>query len=162
MINYVAGDILLTKAEAIAHGIAPEDNFKQGLALSLRESWPALYKDFRHFCKTNRPPEGDVWSWKGAGGPYIVNLLTQERANDSDSNPGRATIKNVNTCLKNLVKEVKQKKIKSIAISKLSTGVGGLDWKEVKPLIEKHLGELEIPIYVYETFVKGTNAKETK
>jgi hypothetical protein len=47
MLREVAGDILLTKAEALAHGVAPNDNFANGLALALRERWPAMYKDFR-------------------------------------------------------------------------------------------------------------------
>ena len=33
MISEVSGDILLSKAQVIAHGIAPNDPFKQGLAL---------------------------------------------------------------------------------------------------------------------------------
>ena len=78
MIQFVSGDILLTKADAIAHGVAPFDNFKNGLAFSLRERWPSMYKDFRHFCKVQHPKEGKVWSWKGAGSPVIVNLMTQE------------------------------------------------------------------------------------
>ena len=49
MLKEVTGDILLSTAGAIAHGIAPHDNFKQGLALSLREQWPGMYKDFRHY-----------------------------------------------------------------------------------------------------------------
>ena len=44
MIYEVSGDILLSEARAIAHGVAPNDNFATGLALSLREHWPALYK----------------------------------------------------------------------------------------------------------------------
>lgn len=160
MINYLSGDILLSKADAIAHGISPDDNFKQGLALNLREQWPSLYKDFRHYCKTTHPEEGDLWSWKGVGGPAVINLMTQGRPKSADSNPEKATIKNVNLCLKELVKEVKQKKFKSLAITKLSTGVGGLDWKEVKPLIESHLSNLDIPIYVYEKFEKGKEGKE--
>ena len=52
MLLQVTGDILLTKAQVIVHGVAPNDDFHQGLALSLREQWPALYKDFRHYCKT--------------------------------------------------------------------------------------------------------------
>ena len=49
MIVEVAGDILLTKAHAIAHGVAPSDHFDHGLALTLREKYPAMAKDFRHY-----------------------------------------------------------------------------------------------------------------
>jgi O-acetyl-ADP-ribose deacetylase (regulator of RNase III) len=48
MIKYVAGDILLSKSGMIAHGVAPNDDFGQGLALSMRKNWPSMYKDFRH------------------------------------------------------------------------------------------------------------------
>ncbi len=46
MIHEVAGDILLTKAQAVAHGVAPNDHFDSGLALALREqcrSWPQAW-----------------------------------------------------------------------------------------------------------------------
>jgi O-acetyl-ADP-ribose deacetylase (regulator of RNase III) len=159
MVKYVSGDILLTKSEALAHGIAPHDDFKQGLALSLREQWPALYKDFRHYCHTQNPKAGEVWSWKGAGGPAIVNLLTQEAPKSKNSRPGKASVQHVNHSLKSLVAEVKEREFSSVAITKVSTGVGGLDWDDVKPLIEKHLGELEIPVYVYEEFKLGVSAE---
>jgi len=155
MIKYVSGDILSSDAECIAHGVAPHDDFKQGLALSLRERWPAMYKDFRHFCHTQNPKEGEVWSWKGAGGPMIVNLLTQEHPETPESHPGKATLSSVNHSLKSLVEEVKERGVKSLAITKLATGVGGLDWNDVKSLVEKHLAELEIPVYVYEEYHKA-------
>ena len=55
MLKEVTGDILLSTAGAIAHGIAPHDNFKQGLALSLRERWPGMYKDFATIAKPTVP-----------------------------------------------------------------------------------------------------------
>ena len=37
MIKYVKGDLLLSEAELVAHGVAPGDHFDHGLALALRE-----------------------------------------------------------------------------------------------------------------------------
>jgi O-acetyl-ADP-ribose deacetylase (regulator of RNase III) len=90
-----------------------------------------------------------------------VNLFTQEAAaSHGASHPGRATIENVNHCLKALGKVIEAEKFKSIALPRLATGVGGLDWKDVKPLIEKHLGHLSIPVYVYGTYHQGIQATE--
>ncbi len=161
MIKYVTGDILLTEADAIAHGVAPQDDFKQGLALSLRENWPALYKDFRHYCKTKSPKTGELWSWKGAEGPMIINMMTQEPPPSAQGHPGKASISNLNHCLKDLLKELKEQDIKSLALTRVATGVGGLDWGEVKPLLESALSELTIPVYIYETFQKGEKAQES-
>ena len=90
----------------------------------------------------------------------IGSLYTQEPAPGHGAKPGKATIDNVNHCLKAVSKLVENEKIKSVAIPRLATGVGGLDWKEVKPLIEKHLGHLSIPVYVYVTYQPGVQAKE--
>ena len=103
MLKEVMGDILRTTAEMVAHGVAPNDGYANGLALSLRQQWPAMYKDFRHYCQTLTPKTGELCAWAGAG---------------------------------------------------------GLDWKDVKPLIEKHLGYLPIPVYVYATYQPDVQAKE--
>jgi O-acetyl-ADP-ribose deacetylase (regulator of RNase III) len=89
-----------------------------------------------------------------------VNLFTQEAAASHGGKPGRATIENVNHCLKALGKVIETEKFKSVALPRLATGVGGLDWEDVKPLIEKHLGHLSIPVYVYSTYHPGVQAME--
>lgn len=160
MIKEVAGDVLLTKAYAIAHGIAPHDDFKQGLALSLREQWPGMYKDFRHYCQTYNPKPGSLWSWKGPGSPVIVNLFTQEPAEDRRGTPGKATIPYLNHVLQALKKEIAAQQITSLALPRLATGVGGLSWDQVRPLIEQTLGDAGIPVYVYSTYRKGVAAAE--
>ena len=160
MLKQVAGDILLSKAEAIAHGVAPGDHFNQGLALALRESHPAMAKDFRHYCQMSHPKPGDIWVWAGADGRRIVNLMTQEPARSNHSHPGKATTHNVNVALRNLRKLVEDEGIASLALPRLATGVGGLTWDDVLELIERHLGDLPIPVYVYAQYQPGASADE--
>jgi len=158
MLKEVSGDILLSKVQAIAHGIAPDDHFNQGLALSLRERYPALAKDFRHYCQLSHPKPGEIWTWAGADGIRIVNLLTQEAPVSRQSHPGKASTHNVNVALRNLRKLIEDEGFESVALPRLATGVGGLDWEEVRPLIENHLDTLDIPVYLYVTFIEGQAA----
>jgi len=160
MIHELAGDLQLSGAQAIAHGVAPNDHFDTGLAMSLRQDWPAMYKDFRHFCHTSNPKPGEVWIWSGAGGHRIACLFTQEPAAHEKAHPGRATLHNVNVCLRELAHAVAREGITSLALPRLATGVGGLSWDDVKPLIVSHLGSLKIPVYLYSTFRKGVKADE--
>jgi O-acetyl-ADP-ribose deacetylase (regulator of RNase III) len=160
MIKEVAGDILLSKAQAIAHGVAPNDHFNSGLALSLREQWPAMYQDFRHFCHANHPKPGETWIWGGTDGKRIVSLFTQEAPLNHHGNPGRASSHNVNLALRELRQLIEKENFTSLALPRLATGVGGLEWEEVKPLISKHLGDLKIPIYIYSAYSKGKTAEE--
>lgn len=159
MIHEVSGDILLTKAEAIAHGVAPNDHFDQGLAAALHEKWPKMVKDFRHYTHQTHPKPGEIWFW-GTIGVRVFNLLTQEGEHGHGAKPGKATTSHVNHCLKRLRHELEKEKIKSVALPKLATGVGGLDWEVVLPLIRTHLGELSIPVFVYTHYQKGVQANE--
>lgn len=159
MITKVSGDILLSDAQAIAHGVAPHDHFNQGLALALRDRFPVMAKDFRHYCHQNHPKAGGAWLWAGPEG-VVINLMTQEAAPDERSNPGKATAHNVDHALKELKKLIEKEKLSSIALPRLATGVGGMAWSDVEALIEKHLGDLDIPVLVYETYQKGVKAQE--
>lgn len=159
MITKVRGDILLSDARAIAHGVAPHDHFNQGLALALRERHPAMAKDFRHYCHQENPKPGHAWLWAGPE-RVIINLMTQEPAPDSKANPGKATLHNVSHALKELRKILDREAIPSIALPRLATGVGGMEWEEVAVLIENHLGDLKIPVVIYETYEKDVKAAE--
>ena len=77
MLKQVQSDLLLSKAAVLVHGCAPNDPFARDLVPSLREQWPAHYKNFRHYCQTYHPKPGALWAWVAAGSKRIVSLFTQ-------------------------------------------------------------------------------------
>jgi len=160
MIRYVEGDLLLSKADAIAHGVAPNDDFHQGLALAIREQWPALYKDFRHYCRVEHPKAGGLWAWRGTNRQTILSLFTQEAAYGQGAKPGKATLEDVRHALIALAADCEKEGYKSVGLPRLATGVGGLAWSEVEPLLERYLGKLPTVFYVYRTYHKGIAANE--
>jgi O-acetyl-ADP-ribose deacetylase (regulator of RNase III) len=159
MIKYVAGDILLSRAAAIAHGVGPGDHFNSGLALALRERWPSMAKDFRHWDHQTTPKPGSIWAWAGPGA-RVVCLLTQNAGKEGSGHPGVASTHNLNVALRELRHWVEKEGIASIALPRLATGVGALDWAEVKPLIEEHLGGGKFKVYVYEKYAANVAADE--
>jgi len=148
MIHEVEGDILLTKAAAIAQGVAANDPMKQGLAAALHERYPAMHKDFHHWCRQKHPKPGSAWVWSGPGGVRIINLITQDGGYEHGSKRQHATASDINHALRALRKLVLSEHIASVALTRLG-GSDGLDWSEVKPLIEKQLGDLAADVYVY-------------
>jgi O-acetyl-ADP-ribose deacetylase (regulator of RNase III) len=62
---------------------------------------------------------------------------------------------------KNMIHEVTEKgDVKSLAMPRLATGFGSMEWSVVHPLVVQHLGDLTIPVYVYTTYAKGQQADE--
>ncbi len=163
MIHETSGDLLLSTSPVIVHGVAPNDDFHSGLALLLREQFPAMYKNFRHYCHVTHPKAGEIWAWSGVGRlgtVTIVSLLTQDGGYEHGAKPGPAHLDFVNHALKRLRHWIETERPASVAMPKLATGVGGLDWKHVFPLIKQHLGDLEVPVHVYGTYHAGQQAHE--
>ncbi|MCA8965153.1 MAG: macro domain-containing protein [Planctomycetes bacterium] len=164
MIHELSGDLLLSRADLIVHGVAPHDDFKHGLALALREKFPAMYKDFRHFCHQQNPKPGTAWLWAGVDhrgeAVRIAALFTQEPPDHPGGRPGKAQTGYVNQALHTLRKLITDEKVTSVALPRLATGVGGLDWQHVEPLVRAQLGSLDVPICVYTEFKPGFGATE--
>ncbi len=160
MIHELSGDILFSSAKVIVQGVAPNDDFHHGLALQLRERMPAMYKEFRHHCHTRHPKSGGMWEWISPDGRHVVCLFTQDEAYNHGSHPGRASLSHINHALHALAAFVKKEKVASISLPRLGCGLTGLAWTDVKSLIEHHLGDLSIPVYVYSNYQKGVKAKE--
>jgi O-acetyl-ADP-ribose deacetylase (regulator of RNase III) len=66
----------------------------------------------------------------------------------------------VNHALRELHRLVLKEKFTSVALPRLATGVGGLEWPAVQALIETHLGRVDIPVIVYRTYHAGVKAAE--
>ena len=164
MIHSLDGDLLLSKAELIAHGVAPNDDFKNGLALALREKFPAMYKDFRHHCRQSTPKCGSVWLWQGVdqdGKPVkIAALFTQEPAAHEGDHPGKAKTGHLNHALHELKKLIEKEHIASVALPMLATGVGGLEWRHVEPIVQTQLAGVNATICVYTKYTANKAANE--
>ena len=75
---------------------------------------------------------------------WIVNFPTKKHW----SNPSK--LEWIEDGLKDLRRFLIKQNVQSVAIPALGSGLGGLDWKDVRRLIERELAGLETEIYVYE------------
>ncbi len=163
MIREVSGDILLSGADIIAHGVAPADQLSTGLGAGMSATFPGLKEAFLEYCKALHPMPGDAWTWGGSGkkGPVkVVCLFTQQQALTKGGKPGPARIDAVKHALTNLKKAIKKTKARTVAIPRIATGEGGLSWAEVKPVIAEQLADVEIPVFLYSDYQRGVPAAE--
>ncbi len=160
MIHKVEGDILLSKAQVIVHGVGVNDPMDKGLALKLSNKYPSLQKDFNRWCHQHNTLPGEAWLWLGQDNTRIVNLITHENRENNDHHYDKATLSNIRHALTALVKIVTFEKLTSMALPRIGTGFGDLDWDDVWPIMENILGGLDIPVYVYVSYHPGQFADE--
>lgn len=148
MIEYTSGDILRCEADALVNTVNCVGVMGRGIALQFKNMYPANFKAYEAACKREEVQPGRmfVFETKQLTPPrLIINFPTKRHWR------GKSRIEDIETGLMDLVNVIRDKNIRSIAIPPLGAGLGGLDWKEVRPRIEQALGELEgVQVIVYE------------
>lgn len=159
MIYEVEGDIMLTRAQVIAHNVAVADPMTRGLARKLRELYPTMTEQFITWCEETGAEPGQVWLWSKPGRIQILNMVTHA-ADDDPSRPRRPDKIALNRTLRALNNLYAEHRFKSIAMPRIGAGEFGLDWIEVRDMLGAQLSELLIPIFVYVKELEGQVAHE--
>ncbi|MGG4579694.1 MULTISPECIES: type II toxin-antitoxin system antitoxin DNA ADP-ribosyl glycohydrolase DarG [Alcaligenes] len=164
MINYTKGNLLTADVEALVNTVNTVGVMGKGIALMFKERFPKNMAEYALACKENRVTTGKMFitsTGELSGVKWIVNFPTKQHWR------AKSKIEWIIDGLKDLRLFIEQNDIKSIAIPPLGAGNGGLDWNDVKPLIEKTLGDLqntEIQVYEptskYQNIAKNTGVKK--
>lgn len=160
MIQYIEGNLLESKAEALVNTVNTVGIMGKGIALQFKNMFPHNFKIYAQACKEKKFNIGQLILTEEetllTGKKIIINFPTKT---DWRKPSEYSYIENG---LKSLVDIINVNEIKSIAIPPIGAGNGGLDWNIVKSLIEKYLNNVNCDIQIYQpnTLIKETLKKE--
>lgn len=147
MIEHVSGNLLEADVEALVNTVNTVGVMGKGIALPFRQAFPKNYEAYRKACKHQEIQPGQMFLFatdKFTNPRYIINFPTKRHWK------GKARIEDIKIGLRSLVELIKKEKINSIALPPLGCGNGGLDWAEVRPIIEKAFESLpQVRILLY-------------
>ncbi len=148
MIHFKAGDILQADVEALVNTVNCVGIMGRGIALQFRKEFPENYEVYRAACRRQelRPGAMLVFNLNRLQSPrYIINFPTKRHWK------GKSRIEDIRVGLDALVDEVRRRGIASVAVPPLGCGLGGLDWSQVKPLVQRAFRALpDVQVLVYE------------
>lgn len=142
MIKYLEGDIFTSPAQVIVNTVNTVGVMGKGIALSFKKAYPEMYKAYREACEDNTFHMGKLMLWREVD-HWILLFPTKENWR----NPSK--LEYIEQGLKKFVETYFEMGITSIAFPRLGCGNGGLDWNDVKALMEKYLKPLPIDVYIY-------------
>ncbi len=148
MINYLKGNILESKAQALVNTVNTMGIMGKGIALQFKKAFPNNFRQYSEACKNNKMVIGKLLVTKdsnlNSGEKIIINFPTKQ----DWRKPSEYSY--IEAGLDDLIKIIKEYNLKCVAIHPLSSGNGGLEWERVKKIIEKKLSHLDIEILVFE------------
>lgn len=148
MIEYTTGDILKNDAEALVNTVNCVGVMGRGIALQFKRAFPANFKAYAAACKREEVVPGKMFVFDtGALTPprYIINFPTKRHWR------GKSRMEDIDAGLSALSAEITARGIRSIAVPPLGSGLGGLDWPDVRARIEAALGDLDdVRVVVFE------------
>ena len=148
MIEYKTGNLLLEDAEALVNSVNCVGVMGRGIALQFKRAWPDNFRAYAAACRRGEVQPGRmfVFPTNQLDNPkYIINFPTKRHWRS------KSRLDDIRTGLEALAQEIRQRKIRSVAVPPLGSGLGGLPWPEVRKCIEQILGTLEdVRIIVFE------------
>ncbi|MBR3244543.1 MAG: macro domain-containing protein [Parasporobacterium sp.] len=142
MIKYIVGDIFESPAQVVVNTVNTVGVMGKGIAKEYKTRYPEMFQLYQQACKTKRLSIGKLMLWYGDD-RWVLNFPTKEHWR------GKSKIEYIEKGLQEFCDKYADYNIVSVAFPKLGCGNGGLDWKDVKKLMEKYLCPLPIDIYIY-------------
>ncbi len=148
MIRYETGNLLDAGTEAVVNTVNTVGVMGKGVALMFKEAYPENFDRYAAAVEAGEVRTGTMFVTERPalrGPKWIINFPTKEHWR------GKSRIEWIESGLDDLVRVIRENNIRSIAIPPLGCGHGGLDWSDVRPLIERKLAASEnVDIVVYE------------
>jgi len=146
MLEFTHGNILRAETEAIVCPVNCSGVLGSGLALQFKRVFARNFFNYKEKCRNGEVKPGKMLvfeTMRQSGPKYIINFPIKDHWQD------KASIATIETGLTDLKKTIKDLNIQSIAIPALGVGYGALRWEEVKPILTKHLSNLDAHVFVF-------------
>jgi O-acetyl-ADP-ribose deacetylase (regulator of RNase III) len=148
VIEISRGDILNADVEALINTVNCVGVMGRGLAAQFKRAYPKNFTAYQTACKRHEVQPGRtliVETGQRINPRWVINFPTKRHWR------GKSRMEDIEAGLAALVADVRRLGIKSIAIPPLGCGLGGLDWSEVRPRIERALAALtDVRVLLYE------------
>jgi len=138
MIEIAKGNILEADAEALVNTVNCVGFMGKGIALQFKQAFPANFKAYQAACHAGQVVPGRMLIFDNGrliNPRYIINFPTKRHWR------GKSRLADVRSGLKALIADIRRLGVHSIAVPPLGCGLGGLDWKKVRPIIEQAFSE---------------------
>jgi hypothetical protein len=159
--SLVEGDLFFSTMQTLTVSVNTVGIMGKGLASRAKYQFPDVYVVYQDACRSKKLQMGKPYLYKRES--FVDEELADEPSSLSTPNSNKwfllfatkkhwrenSDIAGIEQGLQWVKDKYKTEGIKSLAIPALGCGLGGLEWKDVGPLICQYLVTLDIPVAIY-------------
>jgi O-acetyl-ADP-ribose deacetylase (regulator of RNase III) len=143
MLTDKTGNLFDAPVRALVNAVNCNGVMGKGLALEFKVRFPEMFADYAKACRNGELRPGQLHTWQLSDGRWIINFPTKNQWRSPSK------LEYLDAAMPRLAEFIQMNAIESIAIPALGCGLGGLDWRIVKPRIENALGEISQGVDVW-------------
>ena len=148
MVKEIKGDLLMADVDVICHQVNCQGKMNSGIAKTIRERYPEVYKEYVMLCVSMTPEqllsEIQIVTLENSKFEAVINMFSQ--LNYGYDGRRYTSYDAIWTCL-NRVKNYVPKDKKIGFPAKIGCVRGGANWNVVKKMIEEVFEDREVYIY---------------
>jgi O-acetyl-ADP-ribose deacetylase (regulator of RNase III) len=146
MLTYMYASLFDSPAQTFVNTVNTVGVMGKGIAKIFRERYPKMYAEYRKLCDREQLKIGNLHLWKGDD-RWVLNFPTKT----TWRLPSK--LEYIEKGLETFANNYERMGIVSASFPPLGCGNGNLNWSDVRPVMERFLGKLSIPIYVHNLHV---------
>ena len=160
MVLYKLGNLFDEDVDALVNTVNCVGVMGRGVALQFKNMFPDNYRAYQAACARDEVQPGAMFVFENpslSGPRFIINFPTKRHWRS------KSRIADVESGLSALAKEIHDRGIRSIALPPLASGLGGLNWADIRPRIDAALGNLdEVDVIVFEPTDATTDGRPNR
>lgn len=146
---FTKGDLFAySNLQSFAHGCNCRGAMGKGIALEFKKRFPLMYSQYKKLCERGEFNLGSVFVYK-EDAFTVFDIGTQI------SWGVKAEISAIEIGLSSMLELAKTYGVTKIGLPRLGAGLGGLDWKDVKPVVKRICEPSDIEVIVFEEFLRA-------
>jgi O-acetyl-ADP-ribose deacetylase (regulator of RNase III) len=143
MLIYRRTSLLESTAQTLVNTVNCVGVMGKGIAKDFKEREPNMFVAYQRICNKKLLSPGKLWLWKGTNS-WILNFPTKIHWR----NPSK--LEWIEAGLEKFVSSYKSLGINEISFPRLGCGNGGLNWDDVRPLMEQYLKSVSIKVFIHD------------
>ena len=143
MISVIKGDIFNSDAPVLVNTVNCVGVMGKGLALSMKNRYPAMFREYRRACNAREIEPGTIWIWADEGEKTILNAAVKDHWRQA------SRYEWIRSCMDEIIEFMHDNNLSKVAMTWMGAYNGWLEPARIETIIREKLADVSFDVEIY-------------